>query len=86
MGRIDDGLSLAKDPNVIFTAFGDMTRVPGRDGSPLEHKAPGMDVRIVYSPSDALKVSAKESRKARPFFRDRIRDNSPFDRADADAR
>jgi hydrogenase expression/formation protein HypD len=57
MGRIDDGLSLAKDPAVIFTAFGDMMRVPGAQGSPLEHKARGMDVRIVYSPSDALKLA-----------------------------
>ncbi len=50
MGRIDDGLSLAQDPNVIFAAFGDMMRVPGANGSPLEHKARGVDVRIVYSP------------------------------------
>jgi len=57
MGRIDDGLSLAQDTNVIFTAFGDMMRVPGTRGSLLEHKARGMDVRIVYSPSDALKLA-----------------------------
>jgi hydrogenase expression/formation protein HypD len=68
MGRIDDGLSLAKDPNVIFTAFGDMMRVPGRDGSPLEHKARGMDVRIVYSPSDALKIAQKNPEKHVLFF------------------
>jgi hydrogenase expression/formation protein HypD len=57
MGRIDDGLSVAADPDVMFTAFGDMMRVPGTQGSPLEHKARGMDVRIVYSPSDALKLA-----------------------------
>ncbi len=68
MGRIDDGLSLAKNPNVIFTAFGDMMRVPGRDGSPLEHKARGMDVRIVYSPSDALKIAHKNPEKHVLFF------------------
>ncbi len=68
MGRIDDGLSLAKDPNVIFTAFGDMMRVPGREGSPLEHKARGMDVRIVYSPSDALKIAQKNPEKHVLFF------------------
>jgi hydrogenase expression/formation protein HypD len=50
MGRIDDGLALARDPKVIFTAFGDMMRVPGAHGSPLEHKAGGMDVRIVSRP------------------------------------
>ncbi len=57
MGRIDDGLDLAGDPNVIFTAFGDMMRVPGSKGSPLESKARGADVRIVYSPLDALKIA-----------------------------
>jgi len=57
MGRIDDGLAIAQDPQVIFAAFGDMMRVPGTQGSPLEHKARGIDVRIVYSPADALKLA-----------------------------
>ena len=57
MGRIDDGLALAADDGVIFAAFGDMMRVPGTHGSPLEYKARGTDVRIVYSPSDALKLA-----------------------------
>jgi hydrogenase expression/formation protein HypD len=68
MGRIDDGLSIAKQHDVIFTAFGDMMRVPGREGSPLEHKARGMDVRIVYSPSDALKLAQKNPEKQIVFF------------------
>jgi hydrogenase expression/formation protein HypD len=68
MGRIDDGLSMCKDPNVIFTAFGDMMRVPGTHGSPLEHKARGMDVRIVYSPSDALKLAEKNPDRHVIFF------------------
>jgi hydrogenase expression/formation protein HypD len=68
MGRIDDGLSMAQDPNVIFTAFGDMMRVPGTNGSPLEHKARGMDVRIIYSPSDALKLAQKNPEKHVMFF------------------
>ena len=42
MGRIDDGLALARRPDVIFAAFGDMMRVPGAHGSPLEHKARGL--------------------------------------------
>jgi len=42
MGRIDDGLSLAAQPDFIFAAFGDMMRVPGTQGSPLEYKARGM--------------------------------------------
>jgi hydrogenase expression/formation protein HypD len=68
MGRIDDGLSMAQDPSVIFTAFGDMMRVPGTNGSPLEHKARGMDVRIIYSPSDALKLAQKNPDKHVMFF------------------
>jgi len=68
MGRIDDGLSIAQNPDVIFAAFGDMMRVPGTQGSPLEHKARGMDVRIVYSPSDALKLARLNPEKHVMFF------------------
>jgi hydrogenase expression/formation protein HypD len=68
MGRIDDALAIAADPNVIFTAFGDMMRVPGAHGSPLEHKARGMDVRIVYSPADALKTAQNNPGKHVLFF------------------
>jgi hydrogenase expression/formation protein HypD len=68
MGRIDDGLSIAEQPDVIFTAFGDMMRVPGTRGTPLEYKARGMDVRIVYSPSDALKLARSNPGKHVMFF------------------
>jgi hydrogenase expression/formation protein HypD len=68
MGRIDDGLSMAERPDVIFTAFGDMMRVPGTRGTPLEYKARGMDVRIVYSPSDALKLARNNPEKHVMFF------------------
>jgi len=68
MGRIDDGLSIAEDPSVIFAAFGDMMRVPGTRGSPLEAKSRGMDVRIVYSPSDALKLARLNPDKHVMFF------------------
>ena len=68
LGRIDDGLSMAEQPDVIFTAFGDMMRVPGTRGSPLEHKARGMDVRIVYSPADALKLAEKNPDRQVMFF------------------
>jgi hydrogenase expression/formation protein HypD len=68
MGRIDDGLSMARDPNVIFCAFGDMMRVPGAQGSPLQHKARGMDVRIVYSPADALTLARKNPDRHVMFF------------------
>jgi hydrogenase expression/formation protein HypD len=68
MGRIDDGLSIAEQPGVIFAAFGDMMRVPGTRGSPLEYKARGMDVRIVYSPSDALKLARMNPDRHVMFF------------------
>jgi len=68
MGRIDDGLAMTADPNVILTAFGDMMRVPGTRGSPLEHKARGADVRIVYSPADALRMAEKNPDRSVIFF------------------
>jgi hydrogenase expression/formation protein HypD len=68
MGRIDDGLALARRPEVIFAAFGDMMRVPGAHGSPLEHKARGLDVRIVYSPTDALKLARANPGRHVMFF------------------
>ena len=68
MGRIDDGLAIAHEPSVMFSAFGDMMRVPGTQGSPLEHKARGLDVRIVYSPSDALKLARSHPDKHVMFF------------------
>lgn len=68
MGRIDDGLSVASKANMIFAAFGDMMRVPGTRGSPLEHKARGMDVRIVYSPMDAIKLAKANPQKNVMFF------------------
>ncbi len=68
MGRIDDGLSIAERPEVIFAAFGDMMRVPGTKGSPLDHQARGMDVRIVYSPLDALKLARANPDRHVMFF------------------
>ncbi len=68
MGRIDDGLSMAESREVIFTAFGDMMRVPGTKGSPLEYKARGTDVRIVYSPADALKLAQNNPERHVMFF------------------
>jgi hydrogenase expression/formation protein HypD len=64
MGRVDDAIHLARQPGVIFTTFGDMLRVPGSHGSLLDAKAQGADVRMVYSPLDALKIARE--------YRDRI--------------
>jgi hydrogenase expression/formation protein HypD len=68
MGRIDDGLAVAKQADVIFAAFGDMMRVPGAHGSPFEHKARGIDVRMVYSPADALQLARKNPDRHVMFF------------------
>jgi hydrogenase expression/formation protein HypD len=68
MGRVDDGLSLTQYPGVIFTAFGDMMRVPGTHGSPIEYKARGADVRMVYSPLDALKIAQENPDRHVVFF------------------
>lgn len=67
-GRVDDGLSMVEHDDVILATFGDMMRVPGTKGTPLEHKARGRDVRMVYSPLDALKLAQKNPEKRVVFF------------------
>ncbi|TDE38220.1 hydrogenase formation protein HypD [Nonomuraea mesophila] len=57
MGRVDDAIHIARQPDVIMTSFGDMMRVPGGSGSFLDAKAAGADIRMVYSPLDALKIA-----------------------------
>jgi len=68
MGRVDDGIAVAKTEGVIFTCFGDMMRVPGSDGSLLDAKAQGADVRMVYSPLDALKIARQNPDREVVFF------------------
>ncbi len=68
MGRIDDAIAIARAPDVIFTTFGDMMRVPGSNGSLLDAKAEGADVRFVYSPLDALKLARQNPDKQVVFF------------------
>ena len=68
MGRIDDAIALARQPGVIFTTFGDMMRVPGSQGSLLDAKAEGADVRFVYSPLDALKLARQNPDRQVIFF------------------
>jgi hydrogenase expression/formation protein HypD len=68
MGRQDDALSIAERPEVIFTTFGDMLRVPGSQGSLLDAKARGADVRMVYSPLDALKIARNNPDREVVFF------------------
>ncbi|HEX6539893.1 MAG TPA: hydrogenase formation protein HypD [Candidatus Dormibacteraeota bacterium] len=68
MGRLDDGIALAKQPDIIFTCFGDLMRVPGSDGSLLDAKAAGADVRMVYSPLDSLKIARDNPDKKVIFY------------------
>ncbi len=68
MGRVDDCVTLAERPNVIFTTFGDAMRVPGSKKSLLQAKADGADIRMVYSPLDALDLARKHPEKEVIFF------------------
>ena len=68
MGRIDTCVEIASHPEVIFCTFGDAMRVPGKQGSLLQAKARGADVRIVYSPMDALKLAQENPTRKVVFF------------------
>ncbi len=68
MGRVDDCVALAEHPEVILTTFGDAMRVPGSQKSLLQAKAEGADVRMVYSPTDALSIARKHPEKEVVFF------------------
>jgi hydrogenase expression/formation protein HypD len=66
--KIDRAVALASRPDVIFCSFGDMLRVPGTDRDLLSVKAAGGDVRIVYSPLDALTIARQHPDKQVVFF------------------
>jgi hydrogenase expression/formation protein HypD len=68
LGRVDDAISIAQQPDVIFTTFGDAIRVPGSKTSLLDAKADGADVRMVYSPLDALKLAKNNPAKQVVFL------------------
>jgi hydrogenase expression/formation protein HypD len=65
---IEKALDIAARPNVIFTSFGDMLRVPGSTTDLLSVKARGGDVRIVYSPLDAVKLAEQTPAREIVFF------------------
>ncbi len=65
---IDKATRIAARPGVIFCSFGDMLRVPGSECDLLQVKARGGDVRIVYSPMDALKIALENPEKQVVFF------------------
>lgn len=66
--QIDKAIHLASQENIIFCSFGDMVRVPGSHEDLLSVKSRGGDVRIVYSPMDALKIAAQHPDKEVVFF------------------
>lgn len=65
---IDEAIWLAEQPNVILCSFGDMLRVPGSKKSLLEAKAAGADIRILYSPLEAVQLAAENPEKQVVFF------------------
>lgn len=68
MSRVDECVELAERPEVIFTTFGDAMRVPGTRKSLLQAKADGADIRMVYSPLDALELARRNPDREVIFF------------------
>ncbi|MDJ0686734.1 MAG: hydrogenase formation protein HypD [Alphaproteobacteria bacterium] len=68
MGRVDDCVALAEIPGVILCTFGDAMRVPGSKKSLMQAKADGADVRMVYSPLDALEIARRNPDREVVFF------------------
>jgi hydrogenase expression/formation protein HypD len=65
---IDKALAIAAQPGVIFCSFGDMLRVPGTEGDLFQVKGRGGDVRVVYSPLDAVELAQKNPDRQVVFF------------------
>ena len=65
---IDKALAIASQPDVIFTSYGDMLRVPGSEADLFSIRAQGGDIRVVYSPLDALKIAQENPDKEVVFF------------------
>lgn len=65
---LDRALAIAARPAVIFCSFGDMLRVPGSEGDLFSVKSAGADVRMVYSPLDALEIAQKNPNREVVFF------------------
>ena len=65
---IDKAIAIASRPDVVFTSFGDMLRVPGSSKDLLSVKAAGGNIRMVYSPLDAVKIARQNPDKRVVFF------------------
>lgn len=68
LSAIDKALAIASRPDVTFCSFGDMLRVPGSTRDLLSVKGKGADVRVVYSPLDALRIAQQEPERNVVFF------------------
>jgi hydrogenase expression/formation protein HypD len=68
MSRVDECVEIAERPEVIFTTFGDAMRVPGTKKSLMQAKADGADIRMVYSPLDALELARRNPDREVVFF------------------
>lgn len=68
MSRVDECVQIAERPEVIFTTFGDAMRVPGSKKSLIQAKADGADIRMVYSPLDALGLARRNPDREVVFF------------------
>jgi hydrogenase expression/formation protein HypD len=68
MEIVDRAVELARRPGLIFCSFGDMLRVPGTRGALFDAKADGGDVRMVYSPLDAVEIARREPGREVVFF------------------
>jgi hydrogenase expression/formation protein HypD len=68
MGRVDDGIAMATENDIIFSCFGDMMRVPGSEKTLTDAKADGADIRMVYSPLDALRLAKENPDREVVFF------------------
>jgi hydrogenase expression/formation protein HypD len=66
--QIDKALTLAARPDIIFTSFGDMLRVPGSSCDLLQVRARGGNIRVVYSPLDALELAIRTPDRQVVFF------------------
>lgn len=75
---VDAAIAIAKRPGVVLATFGDMMRVPGGKESMLEARSEGADVRVVYSPIDALALAQKEQDKEVVFFGTGFETTSPL--------
>ncbi|KAF0144343.1 MAG: hydrogenase expression/formation protein HypD [Nitrospirae bacterium] len=74
---VEKAMAIARNEDIIFTTFGDMMRVPGIEKNLSEVRAEGADVRVVYSPMDALRIASDNKDKKVVFFATGFETTSP---------